>query len=49
MRSSGCEPTREDQLGERFAIADFHDVVLGSGTVSLPILSDLIDRWITTP
>ena len=38
----------QDQLGDRFDIADFHDVVLGSGTVSLPILADLVDRWITT-
>ena len=38
----------QEQLGERFDIADFHDVVLGSGTVSLPILGDLIDRWITS-
>jgi uncharacterized protein (DUF885 family) len=38
----------QDQLGDRFEIAGFHDVLLGSGTVSLPILGDLIDRWITS-
>ena len=35
------------RLGDRFDIADFHDVVLGSGTVSLPVLADLIETWIT--
>ncbi len=38
----------QDELGDRFDLADFHDVVLGSGTVSLPVLADLIDRWITS-
>ena len=35
------------RLGDRFDIADFHYVVLGSGTVSLPVLADLIETWIT--
>ncbi|MFP3905580.1 MAG: DUF885 domain-containing protein [Acidimicrobiales bacterium] len=33
-------------LGDRFDIAAFHDVVLGSGGVVLPVLADLVDRWI---
>ncbi len=34
------------RLGNRFQIADFHDVVLGSGAVTLPVLSDLVQRHI---
>lgn len=34
-------------LGSRFSIKAFHDTVLGSGAVSLPILADLVDDWIS--
>ena len=33
-------------LGDRFDIKDFHDVCLGSGNITLPILSDLVEAWI---
>lgn len=33
-------------LGSRFSIADFHDVVLGSGAVTLPVLSELVQHHI---
>lgn len=33
-------------LGDRFDIADFHDVVLGSGAVTLPVLRELVHDWI---
>lgn len=36
-----------DRLGDRFDIRAFHDVVLGSGAVSLPILGDLVDAWMS--
>ncbi|HEX5239759.1 MAG TPA: DUF885 domain-containing protein, partial [Candidatus Limnocylindrales bacterium] len=36
------------QLGERFDIKRFHDVVLGSGAVSLPTLGQLVDAWLAT-
>ena len=36
----------KDQLGDRFDIKGFHDTVLGSGAVSLPILGDLVDTWV---
>jgi uncharacterized protein (DUF885 family) len=34
------------RLGEGFRIADFHDVVLGSGAVTLPVLTRLVEDWI---
>ena len=36
----------EDALGPRFDIREFHDRILGAGTVTLPILEERIDRWI---
>lgn len=34
--------------GERYAIKDFHDVVLGGGTMPLDVLANVIERWSTT-
>jgi uncharacterized protein (DUF885 family) len=36
------------RLGDRFDIREFHDQVLGRGTVTLPLLRDLIEEWIAT-
>lgn len=36
----------QEALGEAFDLADFHDVVLGSGTVPLGFLRELVDAWI---
>jgi uncharacterized protein (DUF885 family) len=41
---------REDaraRLGHRFDIKAFHDVVLGSSSVSLPVLRDLVGEWVS--
>ncbi|HYH49015.1 MAG TPA: DUF885 domain-containing protein [Acidimicrobiia bacterium] len=34
------------RLGDRFDIRAFHDVVLGSSSVSLPVLRQLVEDWI---
>lgn len=34
-------------LGSAFDIRAFHDVVLGSGAVTLPVLGDLVREWMT--
>lgn len=36
----------EERLGPGFGVADFHDVVLGSGAVTLPVLAELVTDWI---
>lgn len=36
----------ESELGEDFEVRDFHDRVLLSGPVTLPVLDDLIRRWL---
>lgn len=36
----------EDRLGDRFDIKTFHDTVLTSGSVPLPVLAELVEEWI---
>ena len=35
----------EDRLGDSFSLPDFHDVVLGAATVSLPVLARRVEAW----
>jgi uncharacterized protein (DUF885 family) len=34
------------KLGDKFRIRDFHDALLGNGAVPLPVLKQVIDRWV---
>ena len=36
----------EAALGPRFDIREFHDVVLGNGSVTLPMLREQVQRWL---
>jgi uncharacterized protein (DUF885 family) len=36
----------EEQLGARFDVKAFHDVVLGDGAVTLPVLQATVARWV---
>ncbi len=40
--------TATEALGDGFDIRDFHDVVLGSSTVSLPVLGAIVDDWVAS-
>jgi uncharacterized protein (DUF885 family) len=37
----------EEQLGPAFSLPEFHAVVLGGGAVSMPVLADRVDAWIS--
>lgn len=36
----------EEALGESFDIREFHDVVLGNGAVTLPMLREQVEHWL---
>ncbi|MCL7965714.1 MAG: DUF885 family protein, partial [marine benthic group bacterium] len=36
----------EQELGDRFDIREFHDLVIEDGTVTLGMLEEKIERWI---
>ncbi|QED38221.1 DUF885 domain-containing protein [Antarcticibacterium arcticum] len=38
----------EEELGEKFDIRDFHEVILSRGTLTLEIMEELVDEYIQT-
>jgi prolyl oligopeptidase len=38
----------EDDLGERFNIRDFHDIVLGNGSIPLDLLEEKVNQHISS-
>jgi len=36
------------ELGDAFTLADFHDTVLGAGSLPLAVLNDVVDRWLSS-
>jgi uncharacterized protein (DUF885 family) len=38
----------EIELGKQFDVRDFHDTVLGNGSVPLGVLEDQIKDWVAT-
>lgn len=39
----------QSRLGEQFDLRAFHDQVLGRGSVTLPLLRELVEEWIAGP
>lgn len=44
----GLRARAERALGTRFELRGFHDAVLGSGPLPLPLLDQVVDAWIAT-
>jgi uncharacterized protein (DUF885 family) len=47
LEIDGIRRDAEERLGARFDIRGFHDAVLGSGSVPLPVLRSLVLDWVS--
>lgn len=48
LRINALRAKAQDQLGPKFDIRDFHEVVLANGAVPLNVLEELVDSYIAT-
>lgn len=47
MKIDEIRESAENELGERFDVRDFHDVILANGSVPLEILEELVKEWVS--
>ncbi len=47
LKLQALRKTAETQLGDKFDIREFHDVVLANGSVPLTVLEELVNDWVT--
>ena len=46
LRIKALRAKAEQALGTDFDLRDFHDVVVGNGSLAIAILEELVDDWI---
>jgi uncharacterized protein (DUF885 family) len=49
MKIQELRERARDRMGARFDIRDFHDLVLGGGSLPLPLLEARVERWMEEP
>lgn len=47
LRILSMRTKAEERLGDKFDIREFHDLILGGGSLPLPVLEGRMDTWIT--
>ena len=48
LKIRGLRKKAEEELGPKFNIREFHSVILNQGTVTLPIMEELVNDYITS-
>jgi prolyl oligopeptidase len=48
LRILALRAKAESTLGDKFDIRDFHDIVLGSGSIPMNVLEENVNHWIST-